>query len=121
MDSTGKKTPPRNIIGNLRRFESIIASLGSGAKPDIIVPMPVKEKLASKIIKRTKLMLTNETPKIMLPIISSTIALMTPMTAPDMVFPTTIDADETGAANIRSKTPRAVSYTHLTLPTNREV
>ena len=44
-----KNTPPKNIIGNRNRFESIMASLGSDAKPDIIVPMPVNEKLASSI------------------------------------------------------------------------
>jgi hypothetical protein len=38
-----------------------MASLGSDANPDIIVPMPVKEKLASMIISRTKPMLANET------------------------------------------------------------
>jgi hypothetical protein len=63
IDSIGKKTPPRNIIGNLSKFESIIASLGSDANPEIIVPIPVKEKLASTMTRRTKPKLGNETPK----------------------------------------------------------
>jgi hypothetical protein len=55
MAFTSKNTPPRNIIGNRSRFESIIASRGSEAKPEIIVPIPVNEKLASMIIMRARI------------------------------------------------------------------
>jgi hypothetical protein len=61
--SIEKKTPPKNIIGNLRRFESIIASLGSDAKPEIIVPIPVKEKLARRMTSKTRGRLGNDAPK----------------------------------------------------------
>jgi len=90
-----------------------MASLGSDANPDIIVPIPVKEKLASTIIRRTKPMLANGTLKSKLPITSKTRALMTPITAPAIVFPTMMEVDETGAAKIRSKTPKDLSHTIL--------
>jgi hypothetical protein len=38
---------------------------------------------------------------------------MKPITAPAIVFPTIIDIDETGAAKIRSKTPKDLSQTML--------
>src|SRR3989337_4212340 len=43
--------------------------------------------------------------------ISSTRELMKPMTAPAIVLPTMIEVDETGAAKIRSNTPKDLSQT----------
>jgi hypothetical protein len=38
---------------------------------------------------------------------------MTPITAPAIVFPTIMEVDETGAAKIRSNTPKDLSHTML--------
>jgi hypothetical protein len=45
--------------------------------------------------------------------INKTEELMKPITAPAIVFPRIMEVEETGAAKIRSKTPRDLSHTML--------